>query len=191
MKQTAIVIAAGGEARRMGGGKPLRSLAGMRLIDRALTFARRQGGPVAVAANASLPGVDVAHLPDQTPGIGPISALASGMDFAAAQGCDTLLLIGCDMPFLPDDLLPQLAAALPGHGAALPESGGRLHPMAGLWRVAVPAVADYIGGGGQSLWGFAERQGMVRVAWPDGPFANINSPADLAAAEARLTAPAR
>lgn len=191
MEATAIVIAAGGEARRMGGDKPVRLLAGRRLVDHALAFALRQGGPVAVSANGLLPGVAVAHLADRTTGIGPISALASGMGFAAAQGCDTLLMIGCDMPFLPDDLLPRLATALPGHGAALPESGGRLHPMAGLWRVAVPAVADYIGGGGQSLWGFAERQGMVRVAWPDGPFANINSPADLAAAEARFTAPAR
>jgi molybdopterin-guanine dinucleotide biosynthesis protein A len=55
------------------------------------------------------------------------------------------------------------------------------------------ALADYIAQGGQSLWGFAERQGLVRVPWvaADDPFTNINSPADLAAAEARFTAPAR
>jgi len=191
MDRTAIVIAAGGEARRMGGNKPARLLAGKRLIDHALAFAMRPGGPVAVSANAPIAGVDVPHLPDTTPGVGPISALASSMDFAAAQGCGTVLMIGCDMPFLPADLLPWLLAVLPGYGAALPESGGRLHTMAGLWRVDQAALADYIAAGGQSLWGFAERAGLVRVSWPEGPFANLNSPADLAAAEARLTTPAR
>ncbi len=190
MTTTAIIIAAGGEARRMGGDKPLRLLAGRRLIDHALAFAQAQGGPVAVSANAALAGVDVPHLADRLPGIGPISALASGMEFAAAQGSDRLLMIGCDMPFLPSDLLPRLAAALPGHGAALPESGGRLHPLAGLWRVDAPALAAYIAAGGQSLWGFAERQGLVKVVWEagDDPFANVNSPADLAAAADRITA---
>ncbi|MCU0891183.1 MAG: molybdenum cofactor guanylyltransferase [Sandarakinorhabdus sp.] len=191
MDRTAIVIAAGGEARRMGGNKPARLLAGKRLIDHVLDFALAQGRPLALAANSPVSGVELPHLPDATPGIGPISALASGMDFAAAQGCGTVLMVGCDMPFLPSDLLPRLLAALPGHGAALPESGGRLHPMAGLWRVDQVALADYIAAGKQSLWGFAERQGLVRVAWPDGPFANINNPDDLAAAAARLKMPAR
>lgn len=186
---TAIVIAAGGDARRMGGDKPLRLLAGRRLIDHALDFAQRQSGPVAVAASRTIPAVSVPILPDLQPGIGPIGALASAMDFAAAHGCDAVLLIGCDMPFLPADLLPRLHGALHGRGAVLPERGGRVQPMAGLWRAEPAALAAHIASGGRSLWGFAERQGMALVAWDtagDDPFANLNSPDDLAAAEARV-----
>lgn len=188
MAETAIVIAAGGMGRRMGGNKPLQLLGQQRLIDHALAFAMRHDAPVAVATSTAFPDVHLPQLADRQPGIGPISALASGMDFARTMGCDRLLLIGCDMPFLPDDLLARLAAALPGGGAALPESGQHLHPTAGLWRVDPSALASHIAAGGRSLWRFAERQGLVRVTWPEGPFANINCPAALAAAEARLAA---
>ena len=185
-----ILIAAGGAGSRLGGNKLLVRLAGRRLIDHVLDFAHRQGGPVAVAANAPLPGVLVPQLADHVPGLGPIGALQAGFAEAARLGRDQLLMIGCDLPFLPDDLLPRLAAALPGQGATLPLREGRLHPMASLWRVDPPALAAFVAAGGRALHSFARAQGMVTVEWnPTGndPFANINTPDDLAAAEARLT----
>ncbi|WP_164158181.1 molybdenum cofactor guanylyltransferase, partial [Sandarakinorhabdus rubra] len=135
-------------------------------------------------------GITVPHIADPAPGLGPIGALAAGFGFAAGAGCDRLLLIGCDQPFLPADLLPRLAAAIAGAGAALPARGGQVEPLAGLWQVDEPALAAYIAGGGRSLHGFAQAQGHVTADWPaEGadPFANINTPADLAAANRRLT----
>lgn len=192
MERVAIIVAAGGEGRRIGGDKPLRLLGGRRLIDHALAFAMAQRGPVAIATNTPLPGLDVPQLPDTAPGLGPISAMISGMAFAGQHGCAALLLIGCDMPFLPADLLPRLRAALPGHGAALPACAGRLQPLAGLWRHDPAALAAHVAAGGRSLLAFARQQGLVEVAWDaaDDPFANLNTPADLAAA-ARLWPPAR
>ena len=192
----AIVIAAGGEGERIGGGKPARQLGDRRLIDHAIGWARARSDCVALAVrrDMALPGADLPLLTDREDSIGPIAALASAAAFAAAQGRRHVLLIGCDMPFLPDDLIHGLSRAITDAAAAIPRRAGRLHTLAGLWRSDPAAVAQWIAGGGRSLWGYAEGAGLVVVDWPEAgadPFANINTPEDLAAAEARLRGPAR
>ncbi|MBK9589658.1 MAG: molybdenum cofactor guanylyltransferase [Sphingomonadales bacterium] len=165
-------------------------LGGQRLIDRMAGWARRHSDAVALSVRAGGQdwGTGLPLLTDPHVGIGPISALASAMEGASAMRRSHVLLIGCDMPFLPDNLIPRLISAICGAGAAVPESGGYLHPLAALWRVDVAAVERYIAAGGQSVRRFAETVGLVRVAWdllPD-PFANINDAALLAKAEARF-----
>lgn len=186
----AIVIAAGGDGSRMGGSKPQRLLAGRRLIDHAVNWATQHSVCIALAVR---PGDDDlgTGLPvviDETMGIGPISALASAIRFARDQGQNQVVMIGCDMPFLPDDLVTRLSLALADHGSAMPVSNGRLHPMAALWKADAAAIDAYMATGGQSLWRFAETVGMVRVEWAGtvDPFANINDAESLAAAEERL-----
>lgn len=189
-----IVIAAGGDGHRIGGTKPLRMLGGRRLIDHAADWANRHGeAMIAVRPGDGDWGSGLPLLTDSHAGIGPISALASGMAHAAAQGRRQMMLIGCDMPFLPDDLVPRLAGAIGDAGAAMPESGGFLHPLATLWRADAKAVDAYIAAGGQSVRRFAETLGMVRVTWDDAPdsFTNVNDTAALAAAEARIRARVR
>jgi molybdopterin-guanine dinucleotide biosynthesis protein A len=169
-------------------------LDGRRLIDHALAWAMRHSDAVALAVR---PGAadwqtGLPLLVDRHAGIGPISALAGAFRFARQQQRQAVLMIGCDMPFLPDELLARLQSALPGHAAAMPVSGGRRHPMATLWVPEVTAVDAYIAGGGQAPWRFAQASGLVEVLWDDtpDPFVNINTPADLAAAEQRLRTPA-
>ena len=186
----AIVIAAGGEGRRMGGHKAGRLLGGKRLIDHAADWARRHGDATAIAIRNHFPDAP-AGLPclaDERQGAGPVEALASAFRFAAERGRETVLLIGCDIPFLPDDLLSTLSAALADHGAAIPISRGRLQTMATLWRTDLLGLTRYRAEGGNSLRGYAQRVGMKEVHWPEtatDPFANINTPAELAAAEKR------
>lgn len=187
----AIVIAAGGEGSRIGGTKPFRKLAGQNLILHGIAWARSHSATLAVAVRRpvrELPS-GIIQLPDRIPGLGPISALQSAFAFARERKIDTVLLIACDMPFLPHDLVERLMSALgEGYGAAIPESGGRWHPMAGLWRVDEDLLEAYLAGGGRSLWKFAKEVGAATVTWnsqPD-PFANINDAAALAEAEARI-----
>lgn len=184
----AVLILAGGEGSRMGGGKPLRPLGGRTLLDRAIEKARAWSDEVAVAVRHSgqLPAQDVRCLIDP-PGLeGPLAGLAS----ALRLGCETMLTIPCDAPFLPDDLPRRLGDALPGHGAALAASGGHVHPVCGLWRAdALAQVRGYASSGRRSLMGFATGVGFVAVEWPSepvDPFFNINSAGDLAKAERLL-----
>jgi molybdopterin-guanine dinucleotide biosynthesis protein A len=168
-----IVILAGGEGRRIGGGKPLRMLGGETLLDRALGIARRWSGDLLVAdGSTDAPGIE-----------GPLGGVAA----ALALGGD-VLTIPCDMPFLPDDLPERLGRQ--SEAAALAESGGRLHPVCALWRArAADGLAAYAASGRRSLHGFAEAVGYAPVAWstdPIDPFFNINDADDLARAEAML-----
>lgn len=187
--KTVVVVLAGGEGRRMGGGKPLRPFGDTTLVAHAVAMARRWSADVAVAARSADQlggGVDAPLILDD-PGLGgPIAGLAAAFAFAQARGAVRLLTIPCDAPRLPEDLLTRLADALDdGAGVAVPESGGDLHPDCALWRVeSSETLPAYISEGRSSLRGFAEACGMMRVAWPGSPgdpFANANTPEDLAA----------
>lgn len=182
----------------MGGDKPQRRLGGRSLLEHAIARAASQSDCLAIAVRDAQQVGQVAAsalpvLSDAMPGLGPISALASAFRFAAQQRRACVLLVGCDQPFLPLDLAPILASALGDHQVVMPVCGGKYQPLAALWRVDQAALADYIAGGGRSLWRFAAQRGVVHVAWPvDGdapdPFANINDPATLAAAEQHFAA---
>jgi molybdenum cofactor guanylyltransferase len=184
----AAVLLAGGEGRRIGGAKPLRMFGDRRLIDHALDHARRWGDIVAVAVRGAdqLEGIDVPLLVDDPALQGPLAGLVSALNFARVERCQAVLTLPCDMPFLPADLRARLATA--GAPAAIAASGGRCHPVCGLWRVTTLAdLPMYAASGRRSLRGFAETTGFVAVEWsgPD-PFFNINTSDDLQAAEARL-----
>lgn len=193
MKEVAVVILAGGEARRIGGGKPLRLLGGISLIDRALDFARAWSDDVAVSVRSAdqIGGAETVRLTDVPEIEGPLAGLAAALRHAQAHGRPAVLTMPCDMPFLPADLPVALDAALGEDvAAAVASSGGRLHPVCALWQVrAAAALPDYVRSGRRSLHGFAEHVGFTAVAWPAepfDPFFNINSEEDLHAAEARL-----
>ena len=171
-----IVILAGGEGRRMGGGKPQRMLGGETLLDIALRRARSWSDDVLVAARE---GGDIRDDPAID---GPLGGIAA----ALALGGD-VLTIPCDMPFLPDDLPARLVS---DKAATLAASGGRLHPVCALWKAeALAWLPAYLATGRRSLTGFAEAVGYQAADWstePFDPFFNINDEPDLARAEALL-----
>lgn len=188
----AAVILAGGDGRRIGGGKPRKRLAGERLIDIALRQARQWSTTVAVALrDAGQLAVEAEVVLDEPQVAGPLAGLIAAGRFAASRGCDFVLTIPADMPFLPPELAERLARSCSPVGAALASSGGQLHPVCGLWRVtALASAADYAAAGRRSLKGFAETIGFEAVDWPVepfDPFFNINRSQDLAEAERRLT----
>lgn len=194
-----MLVLAGGAGVRMGGAKPERTLGGRRLIDYALDAARGYGGPAAIGARtvAQAPHCDGFGVVVDDAGLeGPLAALAAGLRWARAQGVDFLLTLPCDAPFLPDDLAVRLrsCATRTGSQVVVPASAGRLHPACGLWRTAaLEHLPDYIASGRRSLIGFAGHVGLVAEEWaaPAGrdPFFNVNTPADLAHAEAMLAQP--
>lgn len=191
----AVLVLAGGEGRRMGGGKAGRMLAGRRLLDRAIAAARRCGGAVAVGVRSPEQFADprdIARVVDCEGIGGPLASLAAGLAWAASGGAGSLLAIPCDAPFLPRDLGVRLSmrARVSGATVAIPSSCGRLHPACGLWRVhALARLPAYLAGKGRSLIGFAEHLDYAVEDWGApacDPFFNVNTPQDLAIAEAWL-----
>lgn len=187
-----VAILAGGAGSRIGGDKPLRILAGETLLDRAIAQAR-QWSDIAVVAVRDRAQVGEAALDCilDEPGIdGPLAGLAAALREAKGLGREAVLTIPADVPFLPADLRDRLVMEIDGALAAVASSGGHLHPVCGLWRAsALTRLEGYLASGRRSLRGFAEALGYRAVEWagadPD-PFFNINSNADLAAAERLL-----
>lgn len=186
-KDVAVVILAGGQGRRIGGGKPLKRFGGERLVDRALGRAQSWSNMVAIAVRDPVQVERVeAPLIMDCDVAGPLGGLISGLEFARENGCSFLLAIPADMPFLPADLLERLIASIGDNACALAASGGHLHPVCGLWRSSgLDQASEYAATGRRSLKGLAAQLGFSRVEWAVAaidPFFNVNTSEDLAEA---------
>ncbi|MBN9890062.1 molybdenum cofactor guanylyltransferase MobA [Salipiger abyssi] len=197
MKQPFGVILAGGLATRMGGGdKASLMLGGQSLLSHAVERLEPQVAGLALNANgdpARFAATGLRVLSDPLSGHpGPLAGILAGLDWAAAEGGDTVVSVACDTPFFPCDLVPQLLLAAEGMGAplALAASRGRRHPVFGLWPVSLRgALRAALERGERKVAAFAEAHGGREAAFPApglDPFFNINTPADLAEAEAVL-----
>lgn len=192
------LILAGGLSRRMGGGdKGLRNLGGETVLARTVRRLRPQVSPLMLNANGAPErfGRALPVIADTLPGApGPLAGLLAGLDHLARAHPSRrfLLTVPSDCPFLPMDLAARLMDAAQAHGAAHAASGGRDHPVIGVWDVATRddlrrlLVEEDERRAGR----WSRRVDAVRVEWPDlpfDPFFNVNTPEDFAAAE-RLAA---
>ena len=182
----AAIVLAGGQAQRMGGGdKPLLSLGGQTLLARILATLAPDHAHIALSANGDPARFRTTFpvLPDPTLGQGPLGGVLAGLEWAAALGAAALLSVPGDTPLIPAGLAAALAPA-----PAVAESGGRRHHLVALWpTAAAPALRAWLRHSGQrSVRAFAETLPMRGVAFAGDPFANVNTPGDLAALQARL-----
>ena len=195
------VILAGGQARRLGGGnKALHEVAGRPLLAHAIERLESQVSRIALNANGDPARFDAFGLPvvpDTVEGFaGPLAGVLAGLDWAAenAPDCERVVTVATDAPFFPDDLVECLSAAIENEKAdlACAETGGRTHPVFGLWPVRLredlrrALVDEDIRK--VDLW--TARHTLAVVSFPApvvDPFFNINRPEDVVAAEKIFT----
>ena len=192
------VILAGGRALRMGGGdKGLLPLAGRPVLAHVVARLAPQVDVLALNANgdpARFAAFGLPVLADPLPGYpGPLAGLLAGLDWAAGLGADTLVTTPADTPFLPPDLVAALraAAARDGRPAAAVVTPGpdgpERHPLSALWPVSArDALRAALAAGTRRVRDFAAALGCADAAMDAEAFRNLNTPADLAAAEALL-----
>lgn len=202
------VILAGGLATRMGGGdKGMLQIGGQSLLSRVIARLEPQVAGLALNANgdaARFVDYGLPVLPDSIAGFpGPLAGVLAGLDWAAENGADAIVTVAADTPFFPADLVSRLEQAARGkpHPLALAttprEAGETLksgdkrvnrHPTFGLWPVALrddlrAALND--GLRKVVLWTDRHDAGEALFpATPFDPFFNVNTPEDLAHAEA-------
>jgi molybdenum cofactor guanylyltransferase len=198
------LLLAGGQSRRMGGGdKALRLLGGIPLLDRIIERLRPQVDALVLNANGDPARFARYGLPvvaDSVSGfVGPLAGVLAGLDWAASlrPDCPYIVSVAADAPFLPTDLVARLVGGLDAAHAdlACAASGGRAHPVFGLWPVRLRenlrrAVADE-GIRKVDLW--TERHRLATVSFADqpvDPFFNANRPEDFEVAEGLLRAAA-
>jgi molybdopterin-guanine dinucleotide biosynthesis protein A len=200
MKQPLGVILAGGQATRMGGGdKGLLRLGGQTLLDHVIERLEPQVAEVALNANGDPARFSSLRLPvlaDSIAGfVGPLAGVLAGLDWAAAQGGDAIVTAAADTPFFPCDLVPQLLLRSEGMThplvlAATPDAkrGTARHPTFGLWPVALrDDLRTALNGGLRKVVLWTEQHGGREALFPqEQAFFNVNTPEDLAQAEAML-----
>lgn len=189
-------ILAGGQSRRMGRNKALLDVQGQPLIARVLGVVQRVAADCFVIANEATPyaflGLPV--YPDRWPGCGAIGGVYTALEQAAHP---YTLLVACDMPWLNLHLLQALAAladAAPADppAAIVPLWQGRPEPLHAIYHhTCRPQLAQQIAAGDLKM---AHLFRAVAVRYmteaevarydPTGrSFTNLNTPADLAAAD--------
>jgi len=194
------VLLAGGLARRMGGGdKCLRTLGGRPILAHVIERARPQVAALVLNANgdpARFAGFGLPVAADVVEGFaGPLAGVLTGMAWTRAQhpGCPWIVTIATDTPFFPSDLVLRMLSALAQDEAdlACATSGGRAHPVFGLWpvRLADQLRAAMVDEAIRKVDVWTARYRLVEVAFPTegiDPFFNTNRPEDLAEAERLL-----
>jgi molybdopterin-guanine dinucleotide biosynthesis protein A len=201
------VILAGGLSRRMGGGdKCLLPLGGRPILAHVIARLAPQVDVLALNANgaaARFEGFGLPVLSDSVEGYaGPLAGVLAGMDWAAEQKAETVVTAAADTPFFPDTLVADLTAAALAENTPLAmavtasQSGGLdRHPTFGLWPVSLrEALRAALAEGQRKIVAFTEPRGCARAVFPNRdpePFFNVNTPEDLALADAYCDAATR
>lgn len=183
-------ILAGGQSRRMGEDKARLHLGGVKLLKRAIERFKPQVAALIInvheetaeLARYGLPVVEDAEGPHQ----GPLAGLLAALCWARENHFAWLATAAVDTPFFPRDLVTRLVEAAGDYDMAVARSGGRLHPVFGLWKTTLaPNLGQFIKDGSRSVHHWATTHDAGIAEWPThpyDPFFNINAPDDVVTA---------
>ena len=192
------VILAGGKASRMGGTDKGALVVGDRtLFDRVIDRFGPQVDRLALNANGDLRRFEeysLTLLPDSVVDQpGPLAGVLAGMDWAARMGCQQVITVAVDTPFVPNDLVMRLHRGMKRANTpialAATECEGRLqrHPTCGIWSVRLREdLRSALAQGVRKVTYWADSHGAASVLFEPDAFFNINTPDDLATAEEML-----
>lgn len=205
------VLLAGGQSRRMfasgagQGDKGLLEIAGKPMIGHVIDRLSPQVSALVINANGDPERFAAFALPlvaDTVGGhLGPLAGVLAGMRWAAVNvpRAQFIATVSTDAPFLPTDLVQRLVAALAGakggEQIALARSGGHLHPVIGLWPVALADDLERsLHDGVRKVLAWTDRHGTLAVDFAPvskggqevDPFFNANTPEELDAARRLL-----
>lgn len=211
---TVGIVLAGGASSRMGfdkrtarlAGVPLLSIVAARLAPQVAELAVSLDRRAAAALSAWPTDPAIAGLAAAMPKgatvladavddrEGPLAGLLAGLSWATERGADRLVATPVDTPFLPSDLVARLSEAVGPDEVAVARTFGRRHPATALIPAALAAdLAAFLATGvDRKVGAWLARHPVRDVDLPPvsvagqlvDPLANINTPADLAEAEA-------
>ena len=198
-QKSAIILLAGGQARRMGGGdKNLIELAGKPVLRHVLDRVDFANRPIMLNANGDPARYASFNLPvraDVVEGFaGPLAGILTGLEWAASAHPDVthIISLATDAPFLPRDLPAGLMNGMIDAGADIAQasSKNRRHPVFAIWPVALAADLRHalVDQDVRKIDDFTDRYRCAVVPFegePD-PFMNLNRPEDFAIAQAHI-----
>ncbi|MBN9317856.1 MAG: molybdenum cofactor guanylyltransferase [Devosia sp.] len=193
MHDVAVVLA-GGRSTRMGGGhKFMREIGGSMVIEWVIERLRPQVDLLVVSTGTIAVPLDLdgTCVPDLVPDGGPLAGIHATLKWAAAAFApDTrIVTVPADTPFIPFDLVQQFTgAANDPFSIAVAESASGPHYAVGAWPVGVgDELSRWLeASDNRSIRAFlaTQKTRLVRFEGVPDPFFNINTPSDLAIADA-------
>jgi molybdopterin-guanine dinucleotide biosynthesis protein A len=193
----AAAILAGGRGERLGGvNKALIEIGGRTMLDR-VAVALVRADPILVCGGPNAFPVGLSHpvIPDlDTPYGGPLAGAAAAVDALAKDPPVWLLTTAGDTPFLPADFMERALALHRDADVVLGAYAGQDYPTNALWRYAAIAELPAQVRNGTAPHSLRRLAAGLRTARLDyagiaaeDPFANANTPEELAALRARAT----
>ncbi|MFU0507881.1 molybdenum cofactor guanylyltransferase MobA [Pseudaminobacter sp. NGMCC 1.201702] len=191
------VVLAGGLARRMGGGdKPMREIGGRTILNHVLERFAPQCDGLVLNANGDPARFAAFGLPVVADTVadnpGPLAGVLAALDWAAENRPQArwVVSVAGDCPFLPRDLVSRFHDARLREDAqlAVASSGGRSHPVIGLWNVGLRGDLRHalVEEDLRKIDRWTARYRLATVSWPTepvDPFFNANTVEDLSEAE--------
>src|SRR6266513_3287105 len=184
MSRVSGICLAGGQGRRMGSvDKGLQPLRGKPMAQWVIERFAPQVDEVLINANQNVEkyrafGHQV--VADEIGGFaGPLDGLH---DWLKSAMHPLVATVPCDSPFLPEDLVKRLKAALGDKDLAVAKTGRQPHPVFALVRTNVlENLAAFLAGGGRKIDAWYASLQVVEVSFDDEPdaFRNINTVEEL------------
>ena len=198
VRRVAGVVLAGGRSSRMGAPKAFALLAGRPLLAHVLDRLRPQTACIFLNVRDDSEdwrafGCPLVEDAPEWRGAGPLAGVAAALVRAAGQGFAWVATAPCDAPFLPLDLVARLAEPIVfGAPAAVAVRAGRPEPLFALWPVtAVGLIEAALTGERAGPNRVLQEMGAAKVNFGSSaetdPFANLNTPEELAAANLMQT----
>jgi molybdenum cofactor guanylyltransferase len=188
MMQAGGLILCGGQSKRMGRPKAWLPFGQEVLLQRVVRIVAEVVGPVVVVAaeNQDVPLLpqNVELIRDPVAQQGPLFGLITGLR-AISGRADAVYLSACDHPMLTSSWIRQILVELSDADIAIPNVGGKLHPLAAAYRVDLLGVAESLFRSGHrrmmDLCAAANTRELPKSHFLDlMPLTNLNSPEDLA-----------
>jgi molybdopterin-guanine dinucleotide biosynthesis protein A len=187
------LILAGGQSRRLGGGdKALLSISGRTLLDRVIERVAPQAAPLLLNVNGDprrFAGFGLPVVADCIAGqVGPLAGILAGLEWLRNNRPEILWMASfpTDAPLLPRDLVDRLRFAVDRQAADLgcALSGGRSHPVIGLWPVRLSGALRHalVVEGARAVHAWSAGYVVAHAEWPSAdadPFFNVNTPDDI------------
>lgn len=183
---TTAIILCGGRGTRLGGiEKPLLELRGKPLLGHVIERLRPQVDAMLLSCAETSAAFEAFGYPvveDRDDRQGPLGGFVSALPRIRTPW---ILTTPADTPFIPDDLVDALAPTCALRGAAVVTAGGRRQNLAMLLDDRhAQSLAAFYGGGGRAIHRWLVANAVPEVQLSAAGFLNINTPDDLAAAEA-------
>ena len=182
-------VLAGGRSRRMGSPKALVELAGRPLIAHVLAAVEAASLEPAVVAkpDSLLPPLSCRVLREPAEPIHPLRGLLTAL---AASGGRPVVVLACDMPFVPPGLLAWLAG-VDGRAVVVQAAGGVQPLLARYEPTVAPALEAALARGASAQEAVSvldprivTESELARFGDPELICLNVNTPADVARADA-------